>query len=115
MNRPTAAVVLPLRFGWAMLVSGVQTVGVILRSGLRLGPPPPAAFLRIGFAPMSAQGAALLACMISLTPGTTVIDIDMERREMLLHMLDASDAAAAVETMRREFETPLLAWFGQAA
>ncbi len=115
MNKPTAALVLPLRFAWAMLTSGAQTIAAIVRRGLSIGKPPPASFVRIPFAPMSAQGAALLGCMISLTPGTTVIDIDMQRREMVLHMLDANQAAAAADTIRREFEPPLLAWFGEPA
>jgi multisubunit Na+/H+ antiporter MnhE subunit len=115
MNKVIAAVVLPVRFGWAMVTSGVQTVAAIVRQGLAIGQPPPASFVRIGFAPMSAQGAALLGCMISLTPGTTVIDIDLPRRQMVLHMLDTSQAVAAVEAIRREFEPPLLAWFGEAA
>ena len=113
MNRPTAALVLPLRFFRAMLVSGVQTVGIILRSGLRGASPPPAVYVRMAFAPMSAQGAALLACMICLTPGSTVIDIDMEQRRMLVHMLDGRDAAAAVQAIRREFEAPLRVLFGR--
>jgi len=115
MNKPTAAILLPLRFGRAMLASGVQTVAAIVRRGLAIGMPPPATFLRIDFAPMSPQGAALLGCMISLTPGTTVIDIDLSRREMVLHMLDASHATAAVTAIRRDFEPPLLAWFGDPA
>ncbi|MBK6804398.1 MAG: Na+/H+ antiporter subunit E [Betaproteobacteria bacterium] len=115
MNKPVAAVVLPLRFAWAMITSGAQTIGAILRQGLSLGTPPPPAFVRIGFAPMSAQGAALLGCMISLTPGTTVIDIDMARRQLVLHVLDASHAAAAATAIRRDFEPPLLAWFGDTA
>lgn len=114
MNKLTAALVLPLRFGWTLLSSGVQTFGTIVRRGLSIGTPPPASFVRIGFAPMSEQGAALLGCMISLTPGTTVIDIDMPRRQMVLHMLDTDQAGAAVEAIRRKFESPLLAWFGVA-
>ena len=40
--------------------------------------------------------------MISLTPGTTVIDIDLVRREMMvLHVLDANNAAAEVDAIRR--------------
>jgi multisubunit Na+/H+ antiporter MnhE subunit len=39
---------------------------------------------------MSEAGASILGGMITLTPGTTTIDVDMERREMLLHVLDAS-------------------------
>src|SRR3990167_325234 len=115
MNRLTAAIALPWRFTAAMVTSGLQTVGTIARHGLAIGAPPPAAFVRIGVAPMSAQGAALLGCMISLTPGTTVVDIDLPRRQMVLHMLDTRDADAAVETIRRRFEPPLLAWFGVAA
>lgn len=115
MHKLTAAVVLPLRFGAAMLAAGAQTIATILRQALGRGAPPPAAFVRISFAPMKAQGAAMLGCMISLTPGTTVIDIDLPRRRMVLHMLDTRDAAAAVELIRRRFEPPLLAWFGEAA
>ena len=114
MNRAAAAIALPLRFARALLASGVQTVGAIVRRGLAIGTPPPPAFVRIGFAPMSAQGAALLGCLISLTPGTTVIDIDLARRQMVVHMLDPRDAAATVDAIRRDFEPPLLAWFGRA-
>lgn len=112
MQRLIAAVVLPIRFVWAVLGAGVQTVGVILRSGLRIGTPAAAGFVRIGFAPMSARGAALLGCMISLTPGTTVVDIDMPAREMVLHMLDTRDAVAALDAIRRNFEPALVTWFG---
>lgn len=115
MNRLTAAVVLPWRFGWAIVTSGVQTIAAIVRQGLAIGTPPPPAFVRIDFSPMSAQGAALLGCMISLTPGTTVIDIDMARRQMVLHMLDTSQTANAVDAIRLEFEPPLMAWFGDAS
>jgi len=115
MNRLTAAVVLPWRFGRAVVGSGVKTIAAIVRQGLALGTPAPPAFVRIGFAPMSAPGAALLGCMISLTPGTTVIDIDMARRQMVLHMLDPSQAAVAVQAIRQQFEPALRAWFGEAA
>ena len=53
---------------------------------------------------MSPTGAALLGCLVTLTPGTTVIDIDMARHEMLLHLLDLSQAEATVASIRKEFE-----------
>lgn len=112
MSRVAAATLLLLRFLRAVLVSGLQTVRVILAAG-RPGGTPPVALLRVGFAPMSAQGAALLGCMVSLTPGTTTIDIDMERRELLLHVLDASDTAALVAGIRRDFEPGLVVLFGE--
>lgn len=112
MNRATAAVVLPLRFGRALVTAGVQTVGAILRHGLSIGTPAPTSFVRITFAPMSAGGATLLGCLITLTPGSTVVDIDLARRQMVLHLLDAGDGTATAEVVRRELEPPILAWFG---
>jgi multisubunit Na+/H+ antiporter MnhE subunit len=112
MGKPWAAIMLLLRFLRAVIVSGVQTVVVILRAGMPGGRPPPVALLRVPFAPMNEQGAALLGCMVSLTPGTTTIDIDMDRHELLLHVLDASDAEGMVRGIRREFEPGLVALFG---
>lgn len=108
-----AALVLLLRFLRALLISGLQTVAVILRAGWPGGAPPPVALLRVRFAPMSETGAALLGSMVSLTPGTTTIDIDMEHRELLLHVLDASDTEALVAGIRRDFEPGLVALFGR--
>ena len=115
MNKLTAAVLLPLRFGWAMLASGVQTVAAIVRRGLAIGTAPAATLVLNGFAPMSPQAGAQLVCKIFLAPGETVIDIDLVRREMVLHMLDANNAAAEVDAIRRDFNPPLLAWFGESA
>jgi len=113
--KPVAATVLLARFLKAVVVSGIQTVQVIVRSSVGDRPAPPAAFLRVRFAPMSAQGAALLGCMITLTPGTTTLDIDMDKRELLLHVLDASDTDAVVAGIRTDFEPGLVALFGVPA
>jgi multisubunit Na+/H+ antiporter MnhE subunit len=113
--KAVAAVTLALRFARALVVSGAQTVAVILRSSRPAGPPPPAALLRVRFAPMSETGAALLGCMVSLTPGTTTIDIDMARRELLLHVLDAADPEAIVAGIREDFEPGLIELFGRPA
>lgn len=114
MNKPWAALVLTLRFLRALVISGVQTIGVILRASLGERRPPPVAFVRVRYAPMSAQGAALLGCLISLTPGTTTLDIDEERRELLLHVLDGSDTEGLLAGIRNDFEPGLVALFGTA-
>jgi multisubunit Na+/H+ antiporter MnhE subunit len=106
MTSLLAAIELLLRFVRAVVVSGWQTLVVIVQHGR--GAPPPAAYLRVRFAPMSPRGAALLGCMVSLTPGTTTLDIDMDRRELLLHVLDATDPQAIVDGIRREFEPCLV-------
>jgi multicomponent K+:H+ antiporter subunit E/multicomponent Na+:H+ antiporter subunit E len=108
MTRPNAAALLALRFLWAVFTSGIQTARVIARGRRR----PPAALVRMRFAPMSATGAALLGCLVTLTPGTTTIDVDMERRELLLHVLDSSEVEDAIASIREHFERCVVALFG---
>jgi multicomponent K+:H+ antiporter subunit E/multicomponent Na+:H+ antiporter subunit E len=108
MRRLVAAVALALRFLWAVLASGLRTALVIARVRSR----PAAAFVRMRFAPLSETGAALLGSMVTLTPGTTTIDVDMERRELLLHLLDASEAERTVAGIRDTFERHLVTLFG---
>jgi multicomponent K+:H+ antiporter subunit E/multicomponent Na+:H+ antiporter subunit E len=100
MRRLALGLVLLLRFLWQVGVSGFATARVVLRPG----PMPRAGLIRMEYAPMSEAGSALLGCLVTLTPGTTVIDIDPARREMLLHVLDVDQAAAAVASIRGEFE-----------
>lgn len=113
MPRLVAAIVLALRFLRAVVVAGLQTVRVIARSRRGGAGVPETAFVRVRYAPMSAQGAALLGCMVTLTPGTTTIDIDSERCELVLHVLDASSVDAVIESIRRDFEPGLATLFGE--
>jgi multisubunit Na+/H+ antiporter MnhE subunit len=53
---------------------------------------------------VDATGAAVLASLVTLTPGTTAIDIDLGRRQLLLHVLDSHAAARTVAGIRRQFE-----------
>lgn len=113
MRKPIAAISLFVRFCKAVIVSGLQTLMVIFRASVGAKTPPPAAFLRVRFSPMNAHGASLLGCMITLTPGTTTLDIDMEKREILMHVLDASDTDAVVQGIRDDFEPGLIVLFGE--
>jgi multisubunit Na+/H+ antiporter MnhE subunit len=113
MRRLNAAIVLLLRFLWAVAVSGTQTLRIIMSSSPGLGDRSPASFVRVRFAPLDASGAAILGCMITLTPGTTVIDIDLDEREMVVHMLDAREAESLVRSIQLAFEPGLLVWFGE--
>lgn len=111
MSRLGTALLLLLIFAKAVVISGLQTVLVILRRTFT-GQRPAAGLVRMRFAPMDERGATLLGCLISLTPGTTTVDIDMDRRELLLHLLDTSQAAEAIAGIRRDFEPSILRLFG---
>jgi hypothetical protein len=40
------------------------------------------------------------------------VDIDLERRELLLHLLDAKQAEASLASIRRDFLLPVRIVFG---
>lgn len=103
---PLIAARLLLRFIGHCVLSGVSTARIILQRGRSS-----AGLVRLRFAPMSETGAAVFGAMVTLTPGSSVIDIDMHHREMLLHLLDTSNAEAAVATIRRDFERDIAALF----
>lgn len=109
--RARALVVLSVRFAVAVLVSGLTTLRIILseRPGAR------ACFVRFQFAPLSETGVSLLGALVTLTPGATAIDIDMQRHELTLHLLDGSDPQAVAEQIRRDFEPHLVTLFGRSA
>ncbi|MDX1764338.1 MAG: Na+/H+ antiporter subunit E [bacterium] len=90
---------LVVRFVFHSIASGITTARIILQ-----GKPPPSGLVYFRFSPMSETGAAVLGALVTLTPGSTTIDIDMERREMLLHFLDTRFVEAGIEAIRRGFE-----------
>jgi multicomponent K+:H+ antiporter subunit E/multicomponent Na+:H+ antiporter subunit E len=97
---------LMLRFLWQCVLSGLATARVILQREQ-----PVAGFVRMRFAPMSETGAALLGALVTLTPGSTVVDIDMQGRDLLLHLLDAGSADAVIASIRRNFESDIAQLF----
>jgi multisubunit Na+/H+ antiporter MnhE subunit len=100
MARIVAALLLVVQFGFQLVVSGLATAWAIVRPGA----PPVPGLVRMKFTGIAPVGAALLGCMTTLTPGTTAIDIDMDRGELLLHLLDASDPERTVREIRQRFE-----------
>ena len=103
IRRALLAARLLATFLWQIVTSGVTTAWLIVRPGRR----PQPALVRMGFSGLSETGAALLGCMITLTPGTTTVDIDMARSEMLVHLLDGADPAASLASVHEDFERPL--------
>jgi multicomponent K+:H+ antiporter subunit E len=56
---------------------------------------------------------ALLATIITTTPGTVSCVVDEQRREILVHALNCDDAQAMIADMKTRYEAPLLRIFGQ--
>lgn len=102
-RRLSIAASLGLQFLTQVVLSGLTTAWLIVRPG----PWPRSGLLRMRYENLSETGAAVLGCLVTLTPGSTVVDIDPERRELLLHLLDASNPRATVANIRRRISIPL--------
>jgi multisubunit Na+/H+ antiporter MnhE subunit len=109
MNRASAIVVLIWRFVSAMLVSAWMTSRTILMHS----DAPDRGFARFAYGDLDEAGVMVLAGLVTLTPGTSTIDIDTERQELLLHVLDTRDIETVLDGLRRDFLLPLRSLFGE--
>lgn len=108
MNRLSALIRLVFNFMKEVVVSGGITTLIILRGGKALKP----GFVRMSYGGLGETAANFLGALVSLTPGTTTVDIDPERRELLLHLLDVTRAEQTVASIRRDFLQPVRTLFG---
>ncbi len=94
-----------------LFVSGWVTARIILRRG----PLPQPGFVRLAYGELSDGAASFLGALVSLTPGTTTVDIDLERGELLLHLLDVEQADTTLAAIRSDFLQPIRTLFGVRA
>jgi multisubunit Na+/H+ antiporter MnhE subunit len=111
MNKLLVVGLLFLNFLKDVLASGWTTAVIILRGGktVRSG------FTRMSYGDLGDTAANLLGALITITPGTTTVDIDLERREFLLHLLDVERAEITRASIERDFLRPIRTLFGDAA
>jgi multicomponent Na+:H+ antiporter subunit E len=94
-------------FVQALVIANVQMVRVVLfRSIPDLTPD----FITYPIAGLSTLEIVILSHCITLTPGTTSVEISKDRKHLLVHALDAGDPDAVRASIKKELETPLLAW-----
>ncbi len=56
-------------------------------------------------------GLAVLACIITSTPGTIWVSHDSEANILLIHILNMGDEQSWIDTIKRRYEHPLLEIF----
>lgn len=111
MNRAQAIARLAVNFTRDLLASGWTTARTILFCHDRIRP----GFVEVGFGDLPDRGAHLVAALVTLTPGTTAVDIDLERKLFVLHLLDLDHAEETMYAIRRDFIGPARAIFGGQA
>jgi multicomponent K+:H+ antiporter subunit E len=108
LRRPRAIV----RLAWLVLVdiirSNFAVAWIILHPGRRNRSP---GFLNIPLDLRDPYALAVLACIITSTPGTVWVDFDSTKRVLLIHVLDLIDESAWVRTIKDRYERLLLEIF----
>lgn len=68
-------------------------------------------FIRIPLDMRSPHGLALLAGIINLTPGTVWVEVLPDSHELALHVFDLHDAQWWIDTIKGQYEVPLMEIF----
>lgn len=96
-----------LYFLWQFLVANFSVVAVVLfRPRARLRP----GFVDLDVSTLRPAEILLLTYCITLTPGTVSIRISDDYRTLVVHALDAADAAAIQRDVDRQLIQPILAF-----
>jgi len=103
MSRLAALLRLMTHFFKDLIVSGATTAGLILRGRRTLRP----GLVRMSYGDLPDGAALAVGALITLTPGTSTVDIDAVRREYLLHLLDLDGREATLATIRRDLIEPV--------
>jgi multisubunit Na+/H+ antiporter MnhE subunit len=109
MKRIVAGILIVWRLFAAIVRSGWQISWRILRPTPGIAP----GFVAYRFQPMAPAATTLLACLISLTPGTTAVDVDVAAGQIRLHLLNASASEAVLQEIRSLFEAAVRTLFAE--
>lgn len=105
-NYPLAARLL-LQVVFDIVRSNVAVARLILRGDGQLR----SSFVVIPLTLTDRYGLAVLACIITSTPGTVWVSYDPAGNALLIHVLDLVDQQAAIDSIKQRYERPLLEIF----
>lgn len=92
---------------WDIVLSNITVARLVLGSPSRLRP----AWVPVPLALNDPTATALLASIITTTPGTVSCTIDEQHRLLWVHALDCSDPAEMAATIAQRYQAPLQAIF----
>lgn len=94
---------------WDIVVSNITVARLVLGPINRLQP----AWVQVPLALKHPTAIALLASIITTTPGTVSCSIDEKRRCIWVHALNCADPASLIADIQTRYEQPLMAIFSQ--
>lgn len=108
VRRPTALLRLLGLVSMDIIRSNVAVGGIILGFGRRERT---SGFVNIPLDIRNPYGLALLACIITSTPGTLWVHFDGQKGLLMIHVLDLIDEGEWIRTIRGRYERHLLEIF----
>jgi multicomponent Na+:H+ antiporter subunit E len=93
-----------LFFGRELIVSALKVSWLVLQPRLRLRP----ALIAYPLTVTTDAQIALLANMITLTPGTLSVDVSEDRRTLFIHAIDVESRDTVINAIAGGFETKVL-------
>ncbi len=103
VRRPGKAIALFARVCGDIIAANWEVAGLVLGPPSRLQP----RFFTVPLDTADPFVATLLGSIVSLTPGTVSIDIDMDAGTLFIHGLRIIDEASTIATIKQRYETPL--------
>jgi multicomponent K+:H+ antiporter subunit E len=96
--------VLAARVGWDIVQANVEVLSIILSGRARRVR---SGFVRVPLQLTDPYGLAILACIITSTPGTIWMSYETRDRVLLIHVFDLVDEAVWIRTITERYEQPL--------
>ncbi|OYW30632.1 MAG: Na+/H+ antiporter subunit E [Caulobacter sp. 12-67-6] len=96
--------VLAARVAWDILRSNIAVFRIILGGNHR---EITSGFVQVPLQLTNGYGLAVLACIITSTPGTIWMSYDDKERVLLIHVFDLVDEAIWIRTVTERYERPL--------
>ena len=105
----------PLKIVWLFILVTIDVirsnfaVALIVLQGRRREQT--SGFITVPLVLRDRTGLAVLACIVTATPGSAWLEYDVTRDSVLIHVLDLVDEASWIETLKHRYERLLLEIF----
>ncbi|MDT0136298.1 Na+/H+ antiporter subunit E [Acidovorax sp. PRC11] len=101
-----------LRLAWSVMVdtslSNLNVVRFLVFKSQRKHPP---GFVQIPLDLRDANGLAVLAVIVCITPGTSWAELSLDRSVLMLHVLELDSPEAVIGHIKQRYERPLMEIF----
>mgnify|MGYP000042662149 CR=1 FL=1 len=103
-RRVGSGIGLALYVGWALLVANLRVAVAVLGSPKKLRPQ----LIEVPLKDLTDVELAVLASLVTLTPGTVALDVTPSRSHLIVHLLHCDDPGAEIREIKENFEGRLL-------